>query len=98
MAGPCVVLVDRFSATYPRPWDLESSHAGFNRTHSDLVKFSPGDIDYLRVRSVLRDITSKAAALITTRFLIHGTKNLHRLPFNLVCMNLENQRLMFELR
>ena len=74
MAGPRAVLVDRFSATYPRQWDSESFQEGFNRTHSDLVKFSAGDVDYLRVLSVLRDVTSKAAASIVSRFIHQGTK------------------------
>ena len=89
MLGPRAVLVDRFSATYPRPWDSETFFEGLNRTHSDLVKFSPGDIDYQRVLSVLGDITSKAAALITSRFLFQGTKYSPLLPFNLVCMKIE---------
>lgn len=74
MAGPRALLVDRYSATYPRPWDSESFYEGFFRTHSDLVKFTEGDIDYLRVLSVLRDITFKAASLITSRFLSQGSK------------------------
>ena len=73
MEGPRVVLVDRFSATYPRPWDSESFCEGLNRTHSDLVKFSAGDIDCQRVFAPLRDITSKATALIKLRFLSQGT-------------------------
>ncbi len=94
MEGPRVVLVDRFSATYPRPWDSESFYEGLNRTHSDLVKFSAGDIDYQRVLSVLRDITSKAAGLIKLRFLSQGTT---RSPY-LVCMNRASERLTFILR
>lgn len=74
IAGPRALLVDRFSATYPRPWDTESFHEGFSRTHSDLVKFTPEDIDYLRVLSVLREITLKAAPLIVSRFLSQGSK------------------------
>ena len=74
MAGPRAVLVDRFSATYPRQWDSESFHEGFNRTHSDLVKFSVGDVDYLRVLSVLQDFTSKATASIVSHLVNQGTK------------------------
>lgn len=67
MAGPKKILVNRFSATHPRLW--ESDHEGFNRTHSDLVKFSRHDVDYERVLYRLREISSKGTATLTSRYL-----------------------------
>ena len=72
MAGPRKVLVPRFSATRPRLWESETYDEGFDRTHSDLVKFSVNDVDYERVLHRLREITSKATTTLTSRYLSHG--------------------------
>ena len=79
MAGPKKILVNRFSATHPRLW--ESDDEGFNRTHSDLVKFSRHDLDYERVLHRLREIFSKGTATLTSRYLSQGTK-----IFPLLCL------------
>ena len=71
MAGPKRVLVDRFSATYPRLW--ESDDEGFNRTHSELVKFSWHDVDYERVLYKLREIASRGTATLNSRYLSQGS-------------------------
>lgn len=72
MAGPNKVLVPRFSATRPRLWESETYDEGFDRTHSELVKFSVNDVDYERVLHRLREVTSKATATLTSRYLSHG--------------------------
>ncbi len=72
MAGPKKVLVDRFSATYPRL--LDSDDEGFDRTHSDLVKFCANDVDYERVLNRLRPIVSKAPEILTSRYLSQGRR------------------------
>ncbi len=66
------MLVGPFSAKYPRPWEPELHAEGFNRIHSDLVKFSVGDVDYERVRSRLNEITSKAKTTLISRYLSQG--------------------------
>ena len=70
MAGPSKVLVPQFSATRPRLW--ESRDVPFNRTHSGLVKFSVHDLDYECVRHKLQEITSKATAILASRYLRKG--------------------------
>lgn len=72
MVGPNKVLVPRFSATRPRLWELRDEH--FNRTHSDLVKFSVHDVDYECVRHRLQDIASKATEILVSRYLKQGTR------------------------
>ncbi len=72
MAGEQRLLVSPFSAKYPRPWEPELHAEGFNRTHSDLVKFSDGEVDYERVRSRINEITSKAKTILISRYLSHG--------------------------
>ena len=72
MAGDLKMLVGPFSAKYPRSFDPELHHEGFDRTHSDLVKFSIGDIDYERVLSRLSEIISKAKIKLTSRCLSQG--------------------------
>ena len=72
MAGPSKVLVPRFSATRPRLWESETYDEGLDRTHSDLVKFSVNDVDYERVLHRLGEVTSKATAIVTSRYLSHG--------------------------
>lgn len=67
MAGPKQVLVNRFSATMPRLW--ESDDEPFDRTHSDLVKYCDHDVHYERVLARLRNIASKATAILTSRYL-----------------------------
>ena len=76
MAGPKKVLVNRFSATRPRLW--ESNDEPFNRTHSDLVKFSIHEVDYESVLCKLREIASKASVTLTSRYLSQGIQ--HSLP------------------
>ncbi len=70
MAGPKKILVDRFSATYPRL--LDSDDEAFDRTHSDLVKFCANDVDYERILNRLRPIVSKAPKILTSRYLSQG--------------------------
>ncbi|KAF6238592.1 hypothetical protein HO173_003097 [Letharia columbiana] len=67
MAGPKGALVDQFSATRPRLW--ESDDEGCHRTHSDLVEFAINDVDYERVPTRLRGITTKATGILTSRYL-----------------------------
>lgn len=76
MAGPKKVLVSQFSATRPRLWESEHYEESLNRTHSDLVKFSPNDVDYERVRHKLLEITSEASATLTSRYLSQGTQKI----------------------
>ena len=78
MAGPKKILVNRFSATRPRLQDSrlrgsdEEIDEGFDRTHSDLVKFSANDVDYQRVLRRLKEVTSEATKKITLRYLSQG--------------------------
>ena len=72
MAGERKLLVGPFSAKHPRPWEPELHHEALNRTHSDLVKFSVGDVDYERVLSRLSEITSKARTILLSRYLRQG--------------------------
>ena len=72
MAGDRKLLVGPFSAKHPRHWEPELHHEPLDRTHSDLVKFSPGDIDYERVHSRLREIVSKAKETLISRYLEQG--------------------------
>ena len=58
------MLVGPFSAKHPRPWEPELHAEGFDRTHSDLVKFSASDVDFERVRSRLNEVTSKAKKIL----------------------------------
>jgi hypothetical protein len=60
MIGEHVVFVGSASATHCRPWESEAHHVlGLNRDHSGLVKFKPGDEDYIKVRNVLREIANE---------------------------------------
>lgn len=70
MAGPSKVLVPQFSATRPRLF--ESDDEPFNRTHSDLVKFSAHDLDYELVLHRLEEIVSEGIATLTSRYLSEG--------------------------
>ena len=70
--GPSDFLVPRVSATHSRLWESDLHHEGFNRTHSDLVKFSFGDMDYERVLCRLREISSNADVLLLSRFQTQG--------------------------
>lgn len=72
MAGNRELLVGPFSAKHPRHWEPELHHEPFDRTHSDLVKFSIGDLDYERVRSRLSEIISKAKGTLISRYLSQG--------------------------
>ena len=72
MAGPEKFMVSRFSATRPRLWESEACDEGLDRTHSDLVKFTVNDVDYEIVLKRLREVTSKATATLTSRYLSHG--------------------------
>lgn len=57
MNGEHVIFVSSASATHCRTWENEAHHVlGLNRDHSGLVKFKPGDEDYIKVRNVLREI------------------------------------------
>ena len=66
------MLVGPFSAKHPRHWEPELHHEGFDRTHSDLVKFSVGDVDYYRVRSRLNEIASDAKMRLISRYRSQG--------------------------
>ena len=72
MAGDRKLLVGPFSAKNPRHWEPELHHESFDRTHSDLVKFAVGDLDYERVRFRLSEIVDKAKETLTSRYLSQG--------------------------
>ena len=67
--------MDRFSATRPRLW--EEHEEGLNRTHSDLVKFSPNDADYEPVFSKIQGIADKATEILALRYLSQGRQRSH---------------------
>lgn len=73
MAGERKLLVCPFSAKYPRPWEPELHHEGLNRSHSDLVKFCVGNVDYERVLSRLSEVTSQAKMTLTSQYLSQGS-------------------------
>lgn len=59
MNGEHEILVQSSSATHCRPWENKAHHVlGLDRDHSGLVKFRPGDQDYIKVRNVLRKIVT----------------------------------------
>ncbi|KAI9778529.1 MAG: hypothetical protein M1839_008060 [Geoglossum umbratile] len=68
MTGKRAVLVDSFSATHSRPWESEAHHIqGINRTHSDIVKFSPQDKYYYIVLQHLRELVASATIMAQTQ-------------------------------
>lgn len=61
MTGPAAVLVTKSSATHCRPWEDGAEHiCAINRTHSEMVKFSPHDSDYNDVREKLKGLSRRA--------------------------------------
>ncbi|EHK49999.1 hypothetical protein TRIATDRAFT_261370 [Trichoderma atroviride IMI 206040] len=63
MTGPTTVLVTKPSATHCRPWENGPEHiCAINRTHSEMVKFSPDDANYKNVRDRLSGLCRRAFA------------------------------------
>ncbi|KEY71346.1 hypothetical protein S7711_10245, partial [Stachybotrys chartarum IBT 7711] len=61
MEGPRVVLVAKASATHGRSWENGPEHiCAVARTHSNMVKFSPHDPEYDKVRDRLRGLAQRA--------------------------------------
>ncbi|KAK0623161.1 nacht and ankyrin domain-containing protein [Immersiella caudata] len=61
MTGPPAVLVSKISATHCRPGEYGAEHmCAVTRTHSDMVKFSPQDHEYDKVRGRLRGLAGRA--------------------------------------
>lgn len=76
MTGPKRVLVTKQSATNCRPWESGSDHiCAINRTHSNMVKFEPGEgKDYENVAGMLKGLAQRAT----------GAQN--RIRANTICM------------
>jgi hypothetical protein len=69
MSGPGTVLVNSSSASQGRPWETDIRYRqSINRTHSDLVKFSRQDHDYIVVLEYLRESSRSAERVIRFRF------------------------------
>lgn len=50
MKGEAAVLVSKTSATHCRPWEDGPQHiCAIDRTHSEMVKFGPEDVEYDKV-------------------------------------------------
>jgi hypothetical protein len=69
MKGDTAVLVSSSSATHGRPWETGTQYSqAVNRNHSDLVKYSRGDQDYIIVLEYLRESSRSAERVIRFRF------------------------------
>jgi hypothetical protein len=69
MKGDTAVLVSSSSATHGRPWETDARYSqAVNRNHSDLVKFSMKDQDYIIVLEHLRESSRSAERVIRFRF------------------------------
>lgn len=69
MVGATTVLVSSSSATQSRPWETDVRYTqAMNRNHSDLVKFSFKDQDYVVVLEHLRESSRSAKRVIRPRF------------------------------
>src|SRR5436305_10605311 len=69
MEGPTTVLVNSSSATQSRPWETDARYSqAMNRNHSDLVKYSFKDQDYIVVLEYLRVSSRSAKRIIRPRF------------------------------
>lgn len=56
------MLVTKTSATHCRPWEDEADHVcAMSRDHSDMVRFSPNDNEYSKVRVTLLRLARRAA-------------------------------------
>jgi len=69
MKGETAVLVSSSSATHGRPWETDPQYnQAVNRNHSDLVKYSMKDQDYIIVLEHLRESSRSAERVIRFRF------------------------------
>ena len=69
MEGDTAVLVSSSSATHGRPWETDARYSqAVNRNHSDLVKYSMKDQDYIIVLEHLRESSRSAERVIRFRF------------------------------
>lgn len=69
MKGDAAVLVSSSSATHGRPWETDAQYSqAVNRNHSDLVKYSMKDQDYIIVLEHLRESSRSAERVIRFRF------------------------------
>lgn len=69
MKGERVVLVGQSSATHGRPWENLAHHIqAINRSHSNLVKFSPNDEVYDRILVRLKEFAEDSVKVIELRF------------------------------
>lgn len=68
MSGPPTILVTESSAVHCRSWENDGVHIRpIARSHSDLVKFGPGDIYYNDVRDRLYGLAQRAVGLEAQR-------------------------------
>ncbi|PON29166.1 hypothetical protein TGAM01_v202273 [Trichoderma gamsii] len=64
MSGPPTILVTESSAVHCRSWEHDSVHIRpIARSHSDIVKFGPGDSYYNDVRDRLYGVVQRAVGL-----------------------------------
>lgn len=64
MSGPPTILVTESSAVHCRIWENDSVHIHpIARSHSDIVKFGPGDSCYNAVRDRLYGLVQRAVRL-----------------------------------
>jgi hypothetical protein len=69
MTGPPVVLVNETSATHGRPNEDQAHNVqSIKSSHSDMVKFSRRDEDYVLVLGFLTEFAETAGAVIEARF------------------------------
>jgi hypothetical protein len=61
MSGPPALLVPESSAVHCRPWESDDIHIfPIARSHSEIVKFGPGDRYYNDVRDRLYGLVQRA--------------------------------------
>lgn len=65
MDGPLAVLVNVFSASNGRPGENNADKVlAIDRNHSQMVKFSPREVNYIIVLGFLKEIAASARDVI----------------------------------
>ena len=78
------MLVDTASATHGRHWETGGHYVKpMQRTHSDLVKFSLRDDDYITVLQYLSEFADNACDVVKKRFPVDGVESSFLQPSSL---------------
>lgn len=72
MTGPPLILVDKDSATDRLRQSDSISILPIDRSHSELVKFSQDDPDYVETLGLVREFAAVAVDVIGARFDEHA--------------------------